>query len=191
MFFRRLRGPWAIGVVAGLVATVLVGVGATQVVPEGKVEVFLEPAGVAGDDPFMTLESPDLRMGEAARLALSGGVTVRVGIEPGLYGGSGSDYLCDPQLIADFLAQDDDKAKAWASAAGIEADEIDADELAIVIDTALADCDAAGIVGAAITPFVLGRMAAATEGRSIPANLSLAENNARVAAEIATAIAAT
>lgn len=126
MFFRRLRGPWAIGAVAGLVATVLVGVGATQVVPEGKVEVFLEPAGVAGDDPFMTLESPDLRMGEAERLALGGGVTVRVGIEPGLYGGSGSDHLCDPQLIADFLARDDDKAKAWASAAGIDVDEIDA-----------------------------------------------------------------
>ncbi len=126
MFFRRLRGPWAIGAVAGLVATVLVGVGATQVVSEGQVEVFLEPAGVVGDDPFMTLESPDLRMGEAERLALSGGVTVRVGIEPGLYGGSGSDHLCDPQLIADFLASDDDKAAAWASAAGIEPDEIDA-----------------------------------------------------------------
>ncbi len=72
-----------------------------------------------------------------------------------------------------------------------EADEIDADELSGVIDIALADCDAAGIVGAAITPFVLGRMAEATEGRSIPANLSLAENNARVAAEIAVAIAET
>jgi pseudouridine-5'-phosphate glycosidase len=44
-------------------------------------------------------------------------------------------------------------------------------------------------VGAAITPFVLGRIAEATQGRSIPANLALAENNARVAAEIATALA--
>ena len=68
-------------------------------------------------------------------------------------------------------------------------DEIAADELDAVIATALADCDAAGIAGAAITPFVLGRMAEATEGRSIPANLSLAENNARVAAEIAVELA--
>ena len=52
---------------------------------------------------------------------------------------------------------------------------------------ARATCEASGIVGAAVTPFVLGRIAAATEGRSIPANLALAENNARVAAEIAVA----
>ena len=43
--------------------------------------------------------------------------------------------------------------------------------------------------GAAITPFVLGRIAEATDGRSIPANLALAENNARVAAQVAVAIA--
>lgn len=69
------------------------------------------------------------------------------------------------------------------------ADEIDAAELDAVVTSALADCEAAGISGAAVTPFVLARMAEATEGRSIPANLSLAENNARVAAEIAVALA--
>ena len=56
---------------------------------------------------------------------------------------------------------------------------------------ALTDCDAAGISGAAITPFVLGRIAEVTDGRSIPANLALAENNARVATTIAVAIAGT
>ncbi|WP_420450514.1 pseudouridine-5'-phosphate glycosidase [Ilumatobacter sp.] len=68
-------------------------------------------------------------------------------------------------------------------------DELDPDELASVLDAALAECDASGITGAAITPFVLGRIAAATDGGSIPANLALAENNARVAAEVAVAIA--
>ena len=48
---------------------------------------------------------------------------------------------------------------------------------------------ATGITGAAVTPFVLGRIAAATEGRSVPANLALAEHNAAVAAEIAVALA--
>ena len=67
--------------------------------------------------------------------------------------------------------------------------ELDPDELAAALDQALADCDAAGITGAAITPFVLGRIAEATDGRSIPANLALAENNARVAAQVAVAIA--
>ena len=70
-----------------------------------------------------------------------------------------------------------------------EGDELDPDELGTVLDQALQDCDSAGITGAAITPFVLGRIAEATDGRSIPANLALAENNARVAAEVAVAIA--
>lgn len=69
-----------------------------------------------------------------------------------------------------------------------EAAELDAAELDGVLAQALADCAAAGIVGAAVTPFVLGRIGEATAGRSVPANLALAENNARVAAEIAVAI---
>ena len=68
-------------------------------------------------------------------------------------------------------------------------DELDPGELAAILASALADCDAAGITGAAITPFVLGRIGEATDGRSVPANLALAENNARVAAQIAAAIA--
>jgi len=71
-----------------------------------------------------------------------------------------------------------------------EADELDDAELGDVLDRALADADTDGIAGAAITPFVLERIAQATDGRSIPANLALAENNAGVAGEIAVAIAA-
>jgi len=71
-----------------------------------------------------------------------------------------------------------------------EQDELDADELDRVLDEALAACADRGIVGAAVTPFVLERIAQATGGRSVPANLALAENNAGVAAEIAVAIAA-
>ena len=71
-----------------------------------------------------------------------------------------------------------------------EADELDASHLDEVLAGALAECEAQGVTGAAITPFVLGRIGEATEGRSIPANLSLAENNAKVAADVAVAIAA-
>ncbi|WP_040493725.1 pseudouridine-5'-phosphate glycosidase [Ilumatobacter nonamiensis] len=71
-----------------------------------------------------------------------------------------------------------------------EADELDADELDQVLEDALAECAANGIVGAAVTPFVLERIGQATDGRSVPANLALAENNAGVAADIAVAIAA-
>jgi pseudouridine-5'-phosphate glycosidase len=67
--------------------------------------------------------------------------------------------------------------------------ELDAAQLDSVLAQALIDCEAAGIRGAAVTPFVLGRIGEATEGRSVPANLALAENNARVAAQVAVAIA--
>jgi len=70
------------------------------------------------------------------------------------------------------------------------ADELDADQLDQVLEDALAECGAAGLTGAAVTPFVLGRIGEATDGRSVPANLALAENNARVAAEIAVAVSA-
>src|SRR5690606_18038210 len=71
-----------------------------------------------------------------------------------------------------------------------EADELPVAELDAVLAQALADCEAAGIVGAAVTPFVLGRIGEATAGLSVPANLALAEHNARVAAEIAVAMSA-
>jgi pseudouridine-5'-phosphate glycosidase len=70
-----------------------------------------------------------------------------------------------------------------------ETAELDAAELDAVLTDALDECDRAGIAGAAITPFVLGRIAEATEGRSIPANLALAEHNAAVAAAVAVALA--
>ena len=53
---------------------------------------------------------------------------------------------------------------------------------------ALGDAEASGVDGAAVTPFVLGRIAAATAGGSVPANLALAERNAAVAGEIAVAV---
>lgn len=71
-----------------------------------------------------------------------------------------------------------------------EADALDADDLDAVLDDALAACARDGIVGAAVTPFVLGRIADATAGRSVPANLALAEHNAAVAAQVAVSVAA-
>jgi pseudouridine-5'-phosphate glycosidase len=70
------------------------------------------------------------------------------------------------------------------------ADELDAAHLDAILAAALRDCADAGITGAAVTPFVLGRIAEATAGRSLPANLALAENNARVAAEVSVALSA-
>jgi len=59
-----------------------------------------------------------------------------------------------------------------------------------VLTAALAAADAAGMHGKAVTPFLLGWIVQASEGRSLEVNLDLARNNVRLAAEIATEWAA-
>lgn len=63
----------------------------------------------------------------------------------------------------------------------------------LLVDAAVADAvrEAAGlgITGAALTPFLLGAVLAATNGRTLPANLALLESNATLAAQIAVACA--
>ena len=70
-----------------------------------------------------------------------------------------------------------------------ESAEIPSREIDPVIATALADAAAVGVTGPGVTPFVLEAISVATAGRSIPANLALAEHNAGVAADIAVALA--
>jgi len=103
-------------------------------------------------------------------------------------------------LVPHRVESADEVARVWAARlrpGGVlvtapipEPDELPAADLDAVLAQALADSETAGIVGAAVTPFVLGRISEATSGRSVPANLALAENNAGVAAEIAAALAA-
>jgi len=64
-------------------------------------------------------------------------------------------------------------------------DEIPAATLAPVIEAALEQATAQGITGKAVTPFLLDRVLAATEGRSLAANIALVLNNACLAARIA------
>ncbi|MEE9389503.1 MAG: pseudouridine-5'-phosphate glycosidase [Paracoccaceae bacterium] len=68
------------------------------------------------------------------------------------------------------------------------ADEISADILAPIIDLAIADAAADGILAKQVTPYLLGRIYELTQGRSLTANIALVLNNARLAAQIATAL---
>ncbi|MEM9565571.1 MAG: pseudouridine-5'-phosphate glycosidase [Actinomycetota bacterium] len=70
-----------------------------------------------------------------------------------------------------------------------EADGIPLDELNELVERALAEADE--VSGPAVTPEVLGRLGALSGGRTVTANLALAEHNAVVAAEIAAALAST
>jgi len=63
-----------------------------------------------------------------------------------------------------------------------------AEEVAAAVEQAEAEAARAGIHGPASTPFVLGRVAAITEGRSVRANLEIIRQDASVAGRIAVAL---
>jgi len=71
-----------------------------------------------------------------------------------------------------------------------EADELDAGEIEAQISRAVAEAEQRGISRKALTPFLLQRIFELTGGRSLAANIALVENNARVAAQVAVALAA-
>jgi len=67
--------------------------------------------------------------------------------------------------------------------------EIDRDELDSILADALKLADERGVLGKEITPFLLSQMSERSGGRTLTANIALLENNARVAASVAIAIA--
>ena len=77
-------------------------------------------------------------------------------------------------LVANPIPQD----------AAIPAAEIDG-----IIEQAVTEADDQGITGKDVTPFLLARINELTGGRSLAANIVLIKDNARVAAELAVAVA--
>lgn len=69
------------------------------------------------------------------------------------------------------------------AAAAMPREEIDA-----ITAQALAEADSQGIVGKAITPFLLARIKALTGGRSLATNIALVKHNAVVGARLARAL---
>ena len=64
-------------------------------------------------------------------------------------------------------------------------DEIPLHEMRTFIDSAVDEAGRYGIQGKAVTPYILARIVELTGGRSLRTNMALAQNNARLAAEIA------
>jgi pseudouridine-5'-phosphate glycosidase len=67
-----------------------------------------------------------------------------------------------------------------------ESEEIPAEEMSGHIKAAVSEATARSVAGKAVTPFILGRIVELTGGRSLRANIALAESNARLAGEIVT-----
>jgi len=71
------------------------------------------------------------------------------------------------------------------------ADEIPRSEIDGIIDAALDELELADVRGRDVTPWLLDRIAVATAGRSLVANIALVKHNAASAAQIAGALAGT
>jgi pseudouridine-5'-phosphate glycosidase len=69
-----------------------------------------------------------------------------------------------------------------------EAAELPAEEVAGAIEQALGEAREEGVVGKALTPWLLSRLEALTDGRTVEANVALAESNARLGGELAVAL---
>lgn len=131
------RGIVFAAVLAGLV--VLVGAVVVIVVRlSSTAAVLLEPVAEAGPDPFTdslavreVAEFNEIVQSAHEKTAASfeslgeTRPTIALGTTPGLYGGSNNERVCNTAALAAFLAENDDKAGAWANVFELEAAEID------------------------------------------------------------------
>lgn len=151
-------------------AVTVVAAGAKAILDLPKTLEYLETAGVPviafGQDDFPAfwsrssgLKAP-LRMDSAEAIAAAHRMRGRLGLPGG-------------QLVANPIP--------------VEA-EISRAEITPAIETALAEAEAQGIAAKEVTPFLLDRILALTEGRSLTSNIALVLNNARLGAAIARAL---
>ena len=149
----------------------VVAAGAKAILDLPKTLEVLETGGVpviaVGQDALPAFWSRDsgltapLRLDTAVQIAAAHRMRARLGLPGG-------------QLIANPVP---------------EADEIPRSDIDPIVRAALDDAAAQGVTGKAVTPFLLSRIYDLTEGRSLDTNIALVRNNARLAAEIAVALA--
>jgi pseudouridine-5'-phosphate glycosidase len=114
---------------------------------------------------------------------------------PGFYARSSG--LRSPSSVPDVAAAADVvRVQLELGLAGIlvcvpvpEAEALPEDVARDAIERAIREADAAGIHGPATTPWLLARMAELTKGASIRANTALIVNDARIAGQLAVALA--
>lgn len=69
-----------------------------------------------------------------------------------------------------------------------QADAMQRSEIDTIIAQALDEAQAQGVKGKAVTPFLLARIVALTEGRSLATNIALVKHNAAIGAQLACAL---
>ena len=154
-----------------LTPVTVVGAGAKAILDLPKTLEVLETYGVPviayGQDDFPAfwsrssgLKAP-LRMDSAAQIAASHQMRAKLEVAGG-------------QFVANPITHDAEIPRA----------EIDP-----FINQALVEAATQGITAKAVTPFLLQRIFELTQGRSLTCNIALVKNNARLAAQIARALA--
>lgn len=151
---------------------IVVSAGAKAILDIPKTLEVLETRGVPvvalGQDAMPAFWSPDspwkapLRLDDAAAIARFQHMREAMGISGGM-------------LVANPVPA---------------ADAIPFDAMAVHITAAQQACEQNGVTGKAVTPFLLGKILELTSGASLKTNIALVENNARLAAKIAGALAA-
>jgi pseudouridine-5'-phosphate glycosidase len=99
--------------------------------------------------------------------------------------------VSDPAAVAKLFRAQEDLKLDRALLVTVPVPEefaVPADELRETLEAALQQAEQQSISGRELTPFLLSRMAETSKGATLNANIALLENNARVAAEIATAL---
>jgi hypothetical protein len=128
------RRAWAIGGSIGAALLVIAVVAAFLVLDTDDAEageVFLDPTGEIGRDPFTdSVAAPDnqpISTGSTTNTSAGGSVEVRSapGSQPGLYGGTRNQAQCDRRQLIDFLQANADKAREWAGVQGITTAQIE------------------------------------------------------------------
>lgn len=122
-------GVLAVLLVGALVAAVVVVT--RDAAPADADELLLEPVGYVPPEPFSPSVAtrveqpvkPSVVKVQAPISSTQGGQQV-VGGQPGLYGGTKNNAVCDPEKLIAFLQSNTEKAKAWAGVLGIGTTEI-------------------------------------------------------------------
>lgn len=156
----------------GQTPVTVVAAGPKAILDIPKTLEVLETQGVPviayGQDPLPAFWSRSsgitapLRMDDAGQIAAAHLMRARLGLTGG-------------QLIANPIP---------------EGEEIPHDQIGPIIEQALIAAEEQGIATKEVTPFLLGHILNLTAGASLTANIALVRNNARLAARIATEIAA-
>lgn len=119
-------------------------------------------------------------------------LTYRCDESPAFYtaggGGPGSCRVDTPAEAATAFAAHVDLGGKGAVLANPPAETVPADEFTAAL--AVAEREASGVSGPAVTPFLLKRLAELTGGKTLAANRALIVGNARLAAEVAVELVA-